>query len=159
MRLVAFGAGILGRQKTGILTLFMSGYLLLLWQPNFLFDVGFQLSFMATCGIMFVKSLLDQLFIKLGKIGEVSGETVTTTLAAQLGTLPILLSVFGQVDVLSIFVNALVLWTVPFLMIFGSLAAIGCLLFVPLGQFFFTQRIRCFSFLKQLSLFLAKVIW
>src|SRR6266568_103378 len=136
MGLLAFGAGLLGRQNIAMFGLFVSGYLLLLWQPNFLFDVGFQLSFMATLGIVFLKPLLDQLLVPLGKIGELSGETVTTTLAAQLGTLPILLSVFGQFGLLSVLVNALVLWTVPLVMLFGSLAAIVGLLFAPLGQVF-----------------------
>src|SRR6185312_6794584 len=66
MGLLAFGAGLLGRQHIGIFALFVSGYVLLLWQPNFLFDVGFQLSFMATCGIMFMKPLLDHWLAKLG---------------------------------------------------------------------------------------------
>jgi len=136
MGLLALGAALLGRQDIGIFALFVSGYVLLLWQPNFLFDVGFQLSFMATCGIMFMKPLLDHWLAKLGKWGELGGESVTTTLAAQLGTLPILLSVFGQFGLLSVLVNTLVLWTVPFLMIFGSLAVLFGLFFLPLGQIF-----------------------
>lgn len=136
MGLLAFGAGLLGRQYIGFIGLFISGYLLLLWQPNFLFDVGFQLSFMATLGIMALKPLLDESLVRLGRIGELGGETVTTTLAAQLGTLPILLGVFGQFGLLSVLVNALVLWTVPLIMIFGSLAALFGLFFSPLGQIF-----------------------
>ncbi len=127
MGLLAFGAGLLGRQNVAAFALFVSGYLLLLWQPSFLFDVGFQLSFMATLGIMFLKPLIplqDNLLT----------ESFTTTLAAQLGTLPILLGVFGQIGLLSLLVNALVLWTVPLLMIFGSLSAIIGLAFPFIGQ-------------------------
>ena len=136
MGLLAFGASLLGRQHIGVVALLVSGYLLLLWQPNFLLDVGFQLSFMATAGIMFLKPLLDEPLLKFGKVGEMGGETVTTTLAAQLGTLPILLSVFGQFGIVSVLVNGLVLWTIPFIMVFGSLAAIAGLLSTPLGQLF-----------------------
>lgn len=98
-----------------------------MYQPLFLFDVGFQLSFMATLGILFLKPLipLPDNFVT---------ESFTTTLAAQLGTLPILLGVFGQIGLLSVLVNALVLWTIPLLMIFGSIAAIIGLLFPFLGQ-------------------------
>jgi competence protein ComEC len=136
MALLAFGAALLGRQHIGIIALVVSGYLLLLWHPNYLFDVGFQLSFFATAGIMFLKPLLDAPLKRLGKIGEFGGETVTTTVAAQLGTLPILLSVFGQFGLLSILVNAIVLWTIPFIMVFGSIAAIVGLWSPFLGQFF-----------------------
>jgi competence protein ComEC len=129
---------------------------LLLWQPNFLFDVGFQLSFMATGGILFVKPLLDDQVEKLGKLGEFGGETVTTTLAAQLGTLPILLSVFGQFGLLSVLVNALVLWTVPVVMILGSLAAIFGLVFAPLGQVFLYPALPLLAFFETVVLFFGK---
>jgi competence protein ComEC len=127
MGLLVFGAGLLGRQQIAIFAIGISGYLLLLWQPSFLFDVGFQLSFMATLGIMFIKPLIpvQDNFIT---------ESFTTTLAAQIGTVPILLGVFGQIGLLSVLVNALVLWTVPLLMIFGSLAAIIGLVFPFIGQ-------------------------
>jgi len=61
---------------------------------------------MATVGILFLKPLLDKPLVHLGKAGEFGGETFTTTLAAQLGTLPILLSFFGQFGLLSLLVNA-----------------------------------------------------
>ena len=134
MGLLAFGGSLLGRQNIAAFAVFVSGYLLLLYQPSFLFDVGFQLSFMATLGIMFLKPLLDKPLERLGKVGELGGETITTTLAAQLGTLPILLGVFGQIGLLSVLVNALVLWTIPILMIFGSLAAIIGLVFPFIGE-------------------------
>lgn len=136
MGLLAFGAAILGRQHIAIFGLLVSGYLLLLWHPNYLFDVGFQLSFLAIMGIMFLKPLLDRPLGKAGRLGKFGGETVTTTLAAQLGTLPVLLSVFGQFGILSIFVNTIVLWTIPYIMLFGSIAAITGLLFPFVGQLF-----------------------
>jgi competence protein ComEC len=156
MGLLAFGAGLLGRQNMAVFALFFSGYLLLLWQPNFLFDVGFQLSFMATLGIVFVKPLLDGVLNRLGKFGELGGETITTTLAAQLGTLPILLGVFGQFGLLSVLVNALVLWTVPFVMVFGSLAAIFGLLFHPLGELFLYPAYPFLIFFETVVSFFGK---
>lgn len=136
MGLLCFGAGFLGRQYIAVIALFVSGYLLLLWQPNFLYNTGFQLSFMATLGILFLKPLLDQPLERFGGVGELVGESVTTTFAAQLGTLPILLAAFGQIGLLSILVNALVLWMIPLLMIFGSIAAIIGLVFPFVGQLF-----------------------
>ena len=134
MGLLAFGAALLGKQNFAAIAVFISGYLLLVWQPSYLFDVGFQLSFLATLGIVFIKPMLDGLFGKLGKYGELGGETVSTTLAAQLGTVPILFGTFGQVGILSLLVNALVLWTVPMVMIIGSVAAVLGLVFPSLGQ-------------------------
>jgi hypothetical protein len=84
---------------------------------------------MATLGIVFVKPLIP---VKDNFITE----SFTTTLAAQLGTVPIHLGVFGQIGLLFVLVNALVLWTVPLLMVFGSLGAIVGLVFPFIGQLF-----------------------
>ena len=134
MGLLAFGASLLGKQNFAAIAVFVSSYLLLLWQPSYLFDVGFQLSFLATLGIVFVKPLIDCWFSRVGKFAEFGGETVSTTLAAQLGTIPILFGRFGQVGLLSLLVNALVLWIIPVVMIIGSVAAIMDLVFPFGGQ-------------------------
>lgn len=159
MGLLAFSASLLGRQHIAGVALLLSGYVLLIWQPNFLFDVGFQLSFMATAGIIFIKPLFDEEVEKLGRLGEIGGESMTTTLAAQLGTLPILLSVFGKFGLLSILVNALVLWTVPVIMVFGSLAAILGLLFQPLGQVFLYPIYPFIWFFENVVVFFGKSNW
>ena len=106
---------------------------MLLWQPNYLVDVGFQLSFFATLGILLGKPILDALLSKWGITGGITDD-VSTTMAAQIGTLPILLGVFGNVSLISLLVNSLILWTVPFLMTFGSIAVVAGFLFEPLGQ-------------------------
>lgn len=134
MGLLAFGAALLGRQHFAVMAVFVSGYVLLLYKPSFLFDVGFQLSFLATLAIVFLKPLFDEAFAKFGKIGEMGGESVSTTLAAQVGTMPILFGTFGQIGLLSVFVNALVLWTVPLLLFIGSVAALIGLIIPWMGQ-------------------------
>lgn len=54
MGLIAFAASFLGRQAFAYYSLFMAGFLLLLWNPAYLLDVGFQLSFLATLGILVI---------------------------------------------------------------------------------------------------------
>ncbi len=127
MAILAFGASLLGRQHFAALAVLMSAYMMLLFQPGFLIDLGFQLSFLATLSIIYVKPLipLPQNFFT---------ESISTTLAAQLGTLPLLISVFGQFGLLSLLVNALVLWVVPIVMLVGSLSAVIGLVFPPLAQ-------------------------
>lgn len=94
------------------------------------FDVGFQLSFMATLGILLINPRLKG-FEKLGAFGE----DVNTTLSAQVSTLLILLGTFGSVGVLGILVNVLILWTIPILMVLGSVGVLFGLVFAPLGKF------------------------
>lgn len=134
MSSLAIVATLLGRQSAGVVTLFLTGYIMLLVSPVLWEDVGFQLSFLATLGILVVKPLLDGGLDGLGSLGRLGGEDVSTTTAAQVATLPVMLGVFGSYGLLSILVNALVLWTVPVLMILGTLAIILGGFFEPLGK-------------------------
>lgn len=161
MAILAFSASLLGKQYLGVLALFVAGYVMIWWQPNFLFDVGFQLSFFATLGILLIKPLFP---FKKNALTEDFG----TTLAAQVGTLPILLGIFGNVGIVSVLVNSLILWTVPFLMAFGSLAVALGFVSEPLGElvvllclpflFFFEMMVNFFGGLG-LSMHLDSFPW
>lgn len=155
MGVLAFGASLFGRQHIAAYALLVSAYVMLLVQPGFLFDLGFQLSFLATLGIIFIKPLIPvrQSFIS---------ESFSTTLAAQIGTLPLLLGTFGQFGLLSLLVNALVLWVVPIVMFFGSAAALFGLVFAPLAQLLLYLALPfllffeyCVSFFGQSNLVIA----
>lgn len=97
--------------------------------PKFLFDIGFQLSFLSTLGILFIPEVFT-------KAKNAISEDFLTTFSAQIATLPILLSAFGSYSVLSILVNVLVLWTIPFLMALGAIAALISFVFEPLARLF-----------------------
>lgn len=63
-------------------------------------------------------------------------DDVATTIAAQLATLPILLSVFGNYGLFSVMVNALVLWTIPILMFLGGIGALIGIMIPLAGKLF-----------------------
>lgn len=129
MAVLTLGAQAFGRQSWGVLSLFLAGYLMLLVKPTLFFDVGFQLSFLATAGLLLIKPVLTF----LTKI-PLLGEDLATTLAAQIATLPLLFATFGQYSLLSILTNTLVLWTIPFIMGFGGVMGVLGLIFKPFGQ-------------------------
>ncbi len=164
MGILVFSAQIIGRQSLAYLGLFLAGSVMLLINPSLIFDVGFQLTFLATFGLIFFRPvfLISQ---RLKRVTErtVIGEDLLTTLTAQLFTLPILLLNFGQVSLLSVFVNALVLWTVPIIMVIGAISAAMGLVFEPFGRlasyltlpflFYFEKMVEVFSSFKlQLSI-------
>ncbi len=129
MASVAFSAGILGRQNSGIFALCITAWLMLFVQPEIIFDVGFLLSFTSTLGIVFCKPLFDSLWrVKNTKIFS---DDITTSIASQIGSLPVMAGVFGSYSLVSILANALVLWTIPFLMILGGIAAV-CAITLPI---------------------------
>lgn len=126
MGILVFSSQIMGRQNLAVNSLFLAGFGMLCVDPLLISDVGFQLSFAATCGILYIKPLF-------GKRSKILSE-VLTTIAAQIATLPILLANFGTYSIYSILVNGLVLWTVPILMMIGGLGAIFSFIIAPLGQ-------------------------
>lgn len=129
MGVLAFSAQILGRQSMAALALLLTGYIMLLINPNLIFDVGFQLSFLATAGLLFILPVLNfRSFI--------IGNDLATTISAQLAVLPILFSNFGTYSLWSIVANTLILWTIPFLMILGGLAGLTGLILEPSASIF-----------------------
>ncbi len=137
MGILAFSGQILGRQTTASYSLFLAAWIMLMVSPELLEQVSFQLSFVSTIGLVYLRPLLigGERFKKMID-RSVLGEDAVTTIAAQLATLPILLLYFGTYSLWSILVNLLVLWTVPLLMVLGGIAAIVGMIFQPLAYVF-----------------------
>lgn len=126
MSAFAILAGLLGRQNYSYLGLFLAGFILLIISPDLIQDVGFQLSFVSTLGIICLKPLMEPLRVNPCKTNSVTAQLTddfTTTFSAQISTLPILVASFGSYQPLSILVNILILWTIPILMALGAIAA------------------------------------
>jgi len=88
-----------------------SAFLLLCYNPYYLWDVGFQLSYLAVLGIViFQKPIYHQLYIKNKWVNAI-WQLITVTLAAQLLTFPVCLYYFHQFPTLFLFTNILL---VPF---------------------------------------------
>lgn len=115
MGIFAFAGQALGKQYVGYYGLVLTAFAMLLYSPSNLFDVGFLLSMLATLGILVINPLFETF--------NFLSEDIATTTSAQLFTVPVILTAFGQYSLLSILTNVLVLWTIPILMIIGSLAA------------------------------------
>lgn len=127
----AFAATLFGRQKIGLISLFFSGWFMLMISPNLIQDIGFQLSFSASFGIIMFQKIVQSIFKLIPKIIK---EDFSTTLSAQIGALPFLLIAFGAVNLFSIFINVILLWTVPIIMIFGLVSAVLALISPLISQ-------------------------
>ncbi len=133
--LVVFGK-LLGRKAYSINALVFTGWLMVLVEPGLLGDIGFQLSFAATVGLIFfsteVESWLDKLKF-MRKWPKILKEALATTLAAQIFTVPIILYHFADVSLVSPISNTLVLPFIPLAMLVGFIGLIGGIIFLPLG--------------------------
>ena len=138
----------LGRQSMGSRVIASACAIMLLINPLLLFyDVGFQLSFLAVMGLIYIEPFLK----KVMKISIIS-----TTFAAQIFTLPIMVYNFGNISLVSPITNFLILPIVSGLMIFGFLSSIlgvvsqflGWIVSIPCW-FLLTYFIKIIDFFSQ----------
>lgn len=135
MGTIALTAERLGRRGSVGTILIVSAAVMLLANPLlFLWDAGFQLSFLATLGIVYVTPILEKKITWANKWFGKIREPLITTLAAIIATTPLIMYQFGRFSLVAPLVNILVLWVVPWLMLLGFLAVVGSALFFPLGQ-------------------------
>ncbi len=95
-----------------------------------MYNLGWQLSFLAFAGIVFVQPLLEPWAKRLLVIGPSLGET----LAAEIMVLPLLLRQFGIFSVVSLPVNAAVLALAPLAMGLSAMLAVAAIISVTLGR-------------------------
>ncbi len=118
-----------GRTYDAFRALLFAGVLMVLWNPLTLaFDPGFQLSFLATLGLIFGVPVVERWFVWL--TSKFMREIVSATIAAQIAVLPLLLYQNGLFSLVAFPANILVLPVVPFAM-FASLIALLAGLLVP----------------------------
>jgi len=96
-----------------------AGAFMLLHNPKILVtDVGFQLSFLATMGIVYFLPLFEKLFVHVPKAWGIK-TTLLGTIAAILATLPALLFHFGTLSIVAPITNILVLPLIGLVMALG----------------------------------------
>jgi competence protein ComEC len=121
-------AGAIQRNYILLRALLFAGAMMVLWNPFvLLFDTGFQLSFIATAGLILLSPHIEK---KLSFIPEKAGlrGIVAATIATQVAVLPLLLYHIGTISLVAPLVNILILPFVPFVMLTGFLSgAIGLL--------------------------------
>ncbi|WP_035668461.1 ComEC/Rec2 family competence protein [Flavobacterium sp. 83] len=114
-------------------TLLVSMLLILLFQPSFLFDVGFQLSYIALFFIIWLQPLLTSIWLPKNKISKYIWDILTVSFAAQIGTLPLSIYYFHQFPGLFFVTNLIIIPLLSIVMVLGVvvmvLAAFG---YVPL---------------------------
>lgn len=112
-------------------TLIVSIFLILLAEPYFLFDVGFQLSYLALFFIIWLQPLADKVGNPRNKILSYIWKIILVSFAAQIGTLPLCLYYFHQFPGLFFVTNVLIIPTLSFIMLCGILVMAAAVFFEP----------------------------
>ena len=151
---------IFGRQAWSLLTWIVAVAVMLLIKPIWLGDISFQLSALATLGIiLFGKKSTSQKFAaEISRVGGISAasnaqnfspsprlrffsflwhiveDDLRVTLAAQLFTVPLILFTFHQISFISPLSNILIGWIIQPLTVLGFFTTIAGWVWLPLGQ-------------------------
>lgn len=124
MILVALTAEIFGRRYSSIQALVLSAALMLLYDPNYLSEVSFQLSFLASIGVLIGIIVTRRLNLGRNRVFSYLVEVYITSFFAWMITTPVIIMSFGSISVVAPIVNLLLLWLVPVFMIAGATVAV-----------------------------------
>jgi len=146
-------APLTGRIAVPLITWFVASIGMILVRPEWITDVSYQLSVLASLGlIVFAKKqkVLPTMpehtiygakipfqsvsRILIGKVWSLIQEEIVTTLSAQVFTIPVIVSVFGRFSVIAPLVNVCIGWTVPIITVLGLLMCLVGSVWFPLGQ-------------------------
>lgn len=122
MALIGLLARGTGRRYDVMRALSIAGVIMVALNPRILaFDISFQLSFLATLAIIYMSPLVKE---RLGWVTERFGirETLAMTLGTQIFTLPFIVNRMGEISVVALVPNLLVLPLVPYAMLGGFVA-------------------------------------
>lgn len=143
MASIALFARITGRKYDAGRGLVVAGLLMIAYDPRVVTDISFQLSFIATFGVLFITPKVIG-WVKFIPMRFGLRELVATTLGATIAVLPLLLYSTGVLSIVSIPANILILPFIPLTMLLvfitGMLGLISTILSIP------------FAYLSQLSL-------
>ena len=136
----AVAIGMTFKRKTFVIhSLITSMFLLLLVKPMFLFDVGFQLSYLAVFSIVTIQPKLANLWKPKWKLIDKFWQLFTVSIAAQIGVLPISLFYFHQFPGLFMLSNLVIIPFIGLILMGGILVIVFSLLNIlpkPLGEIY-----------------------
>jgi competence protein ComEC len=148
----------LGRKSDISSLLFFSALVLLLINPFLLLaDIGFQLSFLAVLGIVYIQPRVKEFFLKKRFLRKSRKriksmiEVISVTTSAQIATAPILIFKFGQFSFIAPISNLFVLWALPFAIIFLIVALIFSFFLPFLSPLLFLPAEIVFSYIYFIS--------
>lgn len=129
----------------------LAALLMLIWQPNWLFDLSFQLSVLAALGLILfagqrsIHTTNNECHreepgspgrrgnLVFNELKSLILADLRVTLAAQVFTIPIVFFAFGRISLISPLTNILIGWTMPILTVLGWVVPITEIIWKPLA--------------------------
>ena len=126
LMITAYYSFVLLQRKPDLLhAMAIAGFAILIFDTHQLFDVGFQLSFIAVFGIFWLNEpILKNLPRPKNKIQDFLFNVISVSLAAQIATLPLVIFYFHQYSFLSIVANVIIVPFSEIIIIFSLLMTV-----------------------------------
>ena len=125
MSSIALIALFLGKNNSIHISIPLAAAIFVFINPAIIFDVGFQLSILATLGLVYLAPSLENLLKGRSLVKKpFIQEYLLTTLSCTLTTLPVSISTFGTFSIWSVLANVLILPAVESTMLFGVLGVV-----------------------------------
>lgn len=140
---LAILAQLVGRRSHGLTSLAAATWAMTFFNPLLLWSVSFQLSFVATLALLVLEPALSRRLHAWFAEGDTIstakgilplGDVLLATFAAQMATLPLIWAHFGEVSLLALAANLLVLPWQPLIMALGTVTVVMGLLWAPIGR-------------------------
>ncbi|MEI6660273.1 MAG: ComEC/Rec2 family competence protein [bacterium] len=157
MAIIALTGQMTGRTYSAGRALVIAGLLMVAWDPRVLTDISFQLSFIATFGVLYITPKVIH-WVRFIPYRFGLRELVATTLGATISVLPILLYSTGILSLVSLPANILILPLMPFTMLmifitgmFGFISITLALPFAFITHLILHYMLYVISFFASLS--------
>ena len=127
----------IGRRYANLWALCFAAAVMLALNPMLLlYDVGFQLSFLATAGIIVSSPIVRTVLRKAPHAIESFFEALLLTVSANAFLMPVIFANFGKFAPIAIVANAVLLPAIPLAMLFSFVAGVAGAVSAPLGAVF-----------------------
>ncbi|OGI83770.1 hypothetical protein A2997_01090 [Candidatus Nomurabacteria bacterium RIFCSPLOWO2_01_FULL_36_10b] len=124
MAFLALGTQWFGREYNIIRAIIIACVVMIFINPlTLLYDTSFQLSFLATLGLIFISPMLEKYVQWIPEKYELRSN-LTATLATQIFVLPFFIYTTGSISIISIIVNMVVLPFIPYAMFIGFITSL-----------------------------------
>lgn len=109
----------------------LAGLIILLQNPLTLFDIGFQLSFLATFSLLYLTPLLEP---KLWFLPRYLASLVCVSIAVEIGICPLLILYFNKLPLVTILANIVVIPLLGVILVLGLAMVFVGIIFMPLAN-------------------------
>lgn len=153
---LAFLALALERERAAGHILLITGLVMLVVSPLLLFHISFQLSFLATAGLLYLAPKIRR-WLKARKLPEFLAGSLAITIAAQVATLPVLAWYFNQLSLSSLLANLLVVPVIELMIVAALFAGLAALLVPFAGKLVFAADSLLLGLVSEMTRWLANL--